>query len=424
MQLPSFRARRKTSHHSWHIPFVIISGGLLVRSELSTRIIIRHTLLFVLTFFSAAFTGTLFVGHTTNLPDDVILLSGDGFRLFLDMIIWEGVVFASSLLGFLTAHEFGHYFAAVRHRVVTTLPYFIPFPLSPIGTLGAVIRIKSRIENSRKMFDIGASGPVAGFIVALIILLYGFSTLPDPDYMQNFAGHDKLNEYISEYGTFPEEPITDRANNESEVMVLGNTLLFYLIASFFEDTPPMWELYHYPFLFAGWLGLFFTALNLLPVGQLDGGHILYTLIGYRRHRLVARGFFLLVMTLAGLGAIPLIRSLISGYDVPTALTSWVIWALISLFLIDRAFLKETVWTMAGWPTVLLMNVILLSLFDPTVFSGFTIWIFWALFIVFLVKIEHHPVPIEEPLTPGRKFLGWLCMIIFVLCISPNPIYLI
>jgi len=258
--------------------------------------------------------------------------------------------------------------------------------------------------------------------VALLILLYGFATLPEPDYMQNFAGHELLNEYIEKHGTFPDEPISDTGNREPDVMVLGNTLLFSLIASFFDDVPPMWELYHYPFLFAGWLALFFTALNLLPVGQLDGGHILYTLIGYRRHRMAARCFFLIVMTLAGLGAIPLIQTFLEGQNVPLILTSWLIWAVIALALISRGFRAEARWTFAGWIFVLLMDVILLILFDPTIFSGFTIWIFWALFIVFLVKIEHPPVPFEEPLTPGRKIIGWFCMIVFFLCISPNPIY--
>jgi membrane-associated protease RseP (regulator of RpoE activity) len=393
-----------------------------LNQDLRKRVIFRHSLLFILTFLSASLTGALFVGHTSGMPDDFVLFSGDGFRFYMDMVLWEGVLFASLLLGFLAVHEFGHYFAAMRHRISASLPYFIPFPISPIGTLGAVIRIRSQIYNSRHMFDVGAAGPIAGFITALIILLYGFATLPEPDYMQNFAGHELLNEYIERHGSFPDEPISDTGNREPDVMVLGNTLLFSVIASFFDDVPPMWELYHYPFLFAGWLGLFFTALNLLPVGQLDGGHILYTLIGYRRHRMVARGFFLVVMVLAGLGAIPMIQTILMDTDIPLTLTSWLIWALISLVLIGRGFGMDAAWVFGGWLFVLLSDMVLLVIFDPSIFSGFTIWIFWALFIVFLVKIEHPPVALEEPLTPGRKILGWICMVIFLLCISPNPIY--
>ncbi|MEX0680147.1 MAG: site-2 protease family protein [Balneolales bacterium] len=393
-----------------------------MHNELSLWIIFRHTLLFLLTFISVSVAGTLFVGHTAALPEGVDLLSGTGFYHLKEMVFWEGVLFAILLLGFLTVHEFGHYFAAVRHRITATLPFFIPFPLSPIGTLGAIIRIKSQIQDSIKMFDVGAAGPISGFIIALIILLYGFITLPDPDYMQNFTGHETLNEYISEHGSFPDKLVSDENNNQQEVMVLGNTLLFSLLASFFDNVPPMWELYHYPFLFAGWLGLFFTALNLLPVGQLDGGHILYTLTGYRRHRLIARIFFIAVMILAGLGAVPLIKTILAGYDVPLNLTTWIIWALLSLILMDRGFQRQKTWTFSGWAIVLFLTMFLLALFDSNRFSGFTIWIFWALFIVFLVRIEHPPVIDEHPLTPGRKILGWLCMIIFFLCISPNPIY--
>ncbi|MDG5766872.1 site-2 protease family protein [Balneolales bacterium ANBcel1] len=391
-------------------------------NELTGRILFRHLLLFVLTFISTSFTGAFFVGHTAGIPEGVILFSSEGLPYLMDMIFWEGVLFAVLLLGFLGVHEFGHYFAALRHRIHVTLPYFIPLPISPIGTIGAVIRIKSRIQHTRHMFDVGASGPIAGFIVALVILLYGFATLPDPDYLQNFGGHEAINEYIAEHGTFPDDPLAGENRSDIEVMTLGNTLLFSFIASFFDNVPPMWELYHYPFLFAGWLGLFFTALNLLPVGQLDGGHILYTLIGYRRHRLAARGFFVLVLTLAGLGAIPLINTLISGYDIPQTAVAWILWILIALLLLDRAFRHDIRWILGGLGVVLAGNLLLLRLFEPSVFSGFTIWIFWSLFIVFLVKIEHPPVVYEEPLTPGRKILGWLCMIIFFLCISPNPIY--
>ncbi|MDI6402671.1 site-2 protease family protein [Balneolaceae bacterium ANBcel3] len=386
--------------------------------------IFRHLSLFILTFVSSAFTGALFVGHTAGMPDDFVLFSSEGFQFYMGMVVWEGVLFASLLLGFLTVHEFGHYFAALRHRIHVTLPYFIPFPLSPIGTLGAVIRIKSTIQRSRHMFDVGASGPIAGFIVAVIILLYGFATLPEPEYLHNFAGHESINEYISEHGTFPDEPLIPENDQELEVMVLGNTLLFSFLASFFDHVPPMWEIYHYPFLFAGWLGLFFTALNLLPVGQLDGGHILYTLIGFKRHRIVARSFFVVVLILAGLGVIPLFKSILSDYSIPVTFTSWLLWAGMSLFLLDRAFHHTLSWILPAWIITLVSDVLLLFLFSPEVFSGFTVWIFWALFIVFLVKIEHPPVLFEEPLTKGRKILGWICMVLFILCISPNPIYFI
>lgn len=248
------------------------------KNKLDRRTILKHLGLFLLTVFFVTMTGANFVGL------DPVLFP---FALPNTTDIFRGLVFAGLLLGFLTFHEFGHYFAAVHHKVKVTLPYYIPIPLG-IGTLGAVIRIKERIRKMHQLFDIGASGPVAGFIVALVVLLVGFATLPEPDYVMNFAGHDELKEYVSEHGAYPEH-ITDRT--EQGVLTIGNTILYTALASMFDNVPPMWEMYHFPFLFAGWLGLFFTALNLMPVGQLDGGHILYSLIGYRRHRVVARLFF-------------------------------------------------------------------------------------------------------------------------------------
>lgn len=377
-------------------------------------------MLFALTFVSTAFTGTLFVGHTAQLPDPFTLSGMDGWMAFAGLMFWEGVLFAGLLLGFLAIHEFGHFFAARRHRVDTTLPYFIPMPISPIGTLGAIIRINSPIRYSGQLFDVGASGPVAGFIAALFILLIGFTTLPGPEYMANFADHEAINEYIAEHGTFPDEPVNDQTG--TEVLMLGNTLLFTFLASFFDNVPPMWELYHYPFLFAGWLALFFTALNLLPVGQLDGGHILYALIGYRRHRLVARLFFVAVVSLAGLGTIPLFELLLERYPLHEAFLARGLWFLLAGLLMKRAFHADLLWTAGGLLTVMVVNLTGLWIVDYELFSGYTIWLFWTLFIVFMVGIEHPPVLVEEELPVWKKVLGWLCLITFLLCISPNPIY--
>lgn len=402
---------------------LIAGGGVMAKKRKKEHSIYFHILLFLLTFLSVSVMGTLFVGHTASIPDQFNLFSAEGLLIYLDMMWVEGVLFAVLLLLFLGVHEFGHYFAARKHGIRVTLPYFIPMPLSPIGTLGAVIRIKERIYSTKRLFDIGASGPIAGFIVSIFLLIYGFSTLPGPEYMLNFGGHDNLHQYIEEHGQFPEEPLIE-AHNQQEVMILGNTLLFSFISSFFDNVPPMWELYHYPFLFAGWLGLFFTALNLMPVGQLDGGHILYSLLGYDRHIIAARCFFVVVMILAGLGAVPLLQHLFSIYELPAIFLSWVIWAIISLVLFEKAFNSDIKWALGAWTTVLTSNVFLLYAFEPGLFSGFTVWIFWAFFLVYFAKIEHPPMGYEKKLSFSRILLGWLCMIIFVLCISPTPIYFI
>ena len=138
--------------------------------EFDTKTILKHLGLFILTFASVSLVGAGFVGFSGSLfpflmPDTVDLL--------------RGVLFASLLLGFLGVHEFGHFFAAQYHKIKVTLPYFIPIPLG-IGTMGAVIRIKQKINDTKKMFDIGVAGPLAGFVVSLAVLIIGFSTLPDP----------------------------------------------------------------------------------------------------------------------------------------------------------------------------------------------------------------------------------------------------
>src|SRR5690606_7539618 len=116
----------------------------------------------------------------------------------------DGLLFGLSLLLFLTVHEFGHYFAARRHGIATSLPYYIPLPFVGVGTLGAVIRIREPIPSMRKLFDIGAAGPIAGFVVALGVLLYAFATLPPPTYMMDQLGHEELKAFIAQSGRFPE----------------------------------------------------------------------------------------------------------------------------------------------------------------------------------------------------------------------------
>jgi membrane-associated protease RseP (regulator of RpoE activity) len=172
------------------------------------------------------------------------------------------------VLGILTAHEFGHYFAAKYHRVPATLPYFMPFPLSPLGTLGAVIRMSPYIPTRRALFDIAAAGPIAGLVVALPVSFVGI--------------------YLSQ-----QVRLTGQ-----ESMILGDTLLFRAMEwVVFGARGENVDLMLHPAAFAGWVGLFVTALNLLPISQLDGGHINYALFG-RKSRLVAIFAFvaLLAMT--------------------------------------------------------------------------------------------------------------------------------
>jgi len=372
----------------------------------STGAIIKHTLLFVATFICVTFAGIMWVGQSANVDS-----------------IWqmwpEGALFAGLLLAFLGIHEFGHYFAAVYHKVKVSLPYFIPVPLG-IGTLGAVIRIEEQIRDTKKLFDIGISGPIAGFVVSLIILLYGFSTLPGPEFIENFDGHAEVITHINETGFFPENP--PQAEFEGANILLGNTILYSFLAGFFDNVPPMFEMYHYPFLFAGWLGLFFTALNLTPVGQLDGGHILYSLIGYEKHKKVARLIYGGILTLAGIEMIPFLTININEWMPGYGYSSLLIWTLIVFFLLGKAFHRELNWIL---PTLVLsVGLAFIYLFISSGFTqaGSLIWVFWSFFIAYFVKIEHPPVLFEQPLSPARRRMGWVSMAVFILCISPNPIY--
>ncbi|WP_441000845.1 site-2 protease family protein [Fodinibius sp. SL11] len=383
-----------------------------MQRTLDPKTVSKHLGLFLITVFTVSMVGAGFVGFEPSL-----------FPLGLPSLpdFYRGLLFAGLLLGFLGVHEFGHYFAAIYHQIKVTLPYFIPIPLG-IGTLGAVIRIKQKINDTYKMFDVGAAGPLAGFVVSLVVLLYGFSTLPDASYIQNFAGHESVKEYVVQHGTYPDSP---QQETNGTVLIVGNTLLYGFLASFFENVPPMFEMYHYPFLFAGWLGLFFTALNLTPIGQLDGGHILYSLIGFEKHKTVARIFFAVLITLGGIEAIPFIHLSLGEFAYPYGMLSWIIWGGILMMLLRKAFHNDFGWILPVFTASLCVTALyLFFIVGNLTTSGSLIWVFWSFFIAFFVGIEHPPALRERELDPTRKYLGWLCMAIFVLCISPNPLYLI
>lgn len=381
------------------------------RPDLKT--IAKHFGLFVLTFISVSFVSTFLVGklQSVDMLGSMIPIpeSGDLMR---------GVLFATLLLSFLTFHEFGHYFAAVYHKVRVTLPYYIPIPVG-IGTLGAVIRIKEQINETKKLFDIGAAGPIAGFIVSLIILMIGFTTLPEPEFLNEFGDHSEVIDYYYQNGVYPAEPELE----EGEMaFFFGDTPLYHFFSSLFEGAPPLWEIQHYPFLLAGWFGLFFTALNLMPVGQLDGGHILYSLIGYKKHRIVARLFFTFITILAGIEAVPLIYQYVIDYDTSFGILAWTIWTAVLFLVMQKAFHREQYWVASLLPASLISSGIYIYVIAANEEQESSlIWLVWTFFIAFVVKVEHPPVLIEKPLTPTRKVLGWLSMLIFVLCISLNPL---
>ena len=302
-----------------------------------------HIGLFLITFVTTTIAG---VQWTTGMagPYDVEHLLA-------------GLPYSISILFILTCHEFGHYFAAVYHKVKATLPYYIPFPPIPFflnfGTMGAVIRTKTPVPSKKAMFDIGVAGPIGGFVACLIVLVYGFTNVPGKEYL--LAIHP---DYFS----------PDFGKGEIN-LVFGNTLLFSFFKSIFispgQFFPPMSEVYHYPYLCVGWFGLFITAMNMIPIGQLDGGHIGYTLFGKVTHFKIAVVSFSILFVLGTLGLIESVLDVHIGF---------------------------------GW-------------------SG---WLFWALILYFVIKIEHPPIHDDTELDFKRKLIGWFSLFILVISFSPTP----
>jgi membrane-associated protease RseP (regulator of RpoE activity) len=377
-----------------------------------------HLLLFGLTLASTVYAGGQWVNRVLHYE-----AQGETVSLFFATVpmgwVVDGLRYALPLLGFLTVHEFGHYFAARHHRVKTSLPYYIPFPFNGIGNFGAVIRIRQAVPSTRKLFDIGVTGPLAGFVVALGALIYGFATLPPPEYLLDLPGHEALKAHIQQYGTFPSTPPDPGAG--AMVIVVGQTPLFWLMSQFFANVPPMYEVYHYPVLFAGWLGLFFTALNLLPVGQLDGGHVLYALLGAKWHRLLARGFVFLLLLSGGIGFIEELRPALYEMGPLWGRSAWPMLGAIYYGYLYRIFGGQHGYIVAVLGGLLAGVGAAALVGAPLLNYGYTGWLVWTLLIVFLVRVDHPPVVQEERLTPRRRVLGYLAIAIFILCFSIRPI---
>ncbi|MGA2668630.1 MAG: site-2 protease family protein [Ignavibacteria bacterium] len=295
--------------------------------------------LFVFTFFTTTMAGTAWLNID---PYDI-----SNFKY--------GLTYSILILFVLSCHEFGHYFAARIHKVKVTLPYYIPFPflfLNPFGTMGAVIRMQSPSRTKKALFDIGIAGPVAGFIASLLVLIWGMTHLPPFEYIYTMHP-DYMHTGIPTTG-----------------FSFGNTLLYWSLGKILTASPtlflpPMNEMYHYPFLCVGWFGLLVTALNLLPVGQLDGGHITYALLG-SKHAIVARIFFGFTLSMGLVGLLPFAGiNFLSNYSLAN-------------------------------------------------------WLVWALLIYFVIKVDHPPVYDPEPIGLRRQLWGWFALFMFVSSFTPVP----
>ncbi len=302
-----------------------------------------HIILFLATLFTTTVAGYEWVRGFSNKTE------------FSELIY--GLPYSLSILFVLGSHEFGHYFAAKIHKVKATLPFFIPFPsifgFLNFGTLGAVIKIKSPIPSKKALFDIGVAGPIAGFIASVILIMYGFTHLPGKEYL---------------LWIHPDYDLPTYGKN-GLALVFGDSLLFSFLREVFTSSkdfvPPMSEIYHYPYLCVGWFGFFVTAMNLIPVGQLDGGHIIYALFGEKKQYAISSVAMIFLIVFGVLGI------LITYLSLPLNI---------------------------GW-------------------SG---WLFWAVILFFVIKVKHPPIYDDALLDRKRRIIGYLTIAIFIVCFIPAP----
>ncbi|MFH0824177.1 MAG: site-2 protease family protein [Pseudomonadota bacterium] len=253
-------------------------------------------------------------------------LYGEGPLEFSADFFIRGLWFSVPLMFVLLMHEMGHYLAGRLHNLNVTLPYFLP-AMPPVGTFGAFIKIRSLITNRNMLMDVGASGPLAGSIAAMPLLIAGL-------YHSKIAPHPEQAEFLS----------------------LGSSLILELLVYMrFGEFSSNLTISLHPTAMAAWFGLFVTALNLLPIGQLDGGHVVYALFGPRAARVVSYGAFAVL--------------------IPLGIMTW-----------------------PGW------------------------LVFGALLVFLGLK---HPPPLDPatPLQRGRRIMGWVCILLFILTFIPVPIQL-
>ncbi|MFQ5787666.1 MAG: site-2 protease family protein [Thermodesulfobacteriota bacterium] len=270
--------------------------------------------------------------------------------------ISSGLAFSVALLFILGTHEMGHYIYGKKYGVDITPPYFIPAPpiISPIGTFGAFIKIKSPISTKRALFDIGIAGPIAGILAAIPVIVIGI----------------RLSSVIETTDNSLEHGIT-----------LGSPLIFSFIAdSIVGKIPEGYDLLLHPVAFAGWIGLFVTALNLIPAGQLDGGHITYAIFSNKWHRR-ASILIIFVLLIFGIGTQPIAQYFQSYFD-STTFSSYK---------------------------------------DLVIFEGWGGWVMWAALLTFL-GTKHPPTLYDEIQLDGRrKFMSLVALMVFIGCFTPMPI---
>jgi len=284
-----------------------------------------NVLLFAVTAISTfvvGFSWSIGYKYAELFSQDPDMVPDPGMILNPEIVVLS-LIYTVVLLGILLGHELGHFLACQHYRIDATLPYFIPAP-TLIGTMGAFIKIRSPITKKRQLFDIGIAGPLTSFILSLPAIVLGL--------------------FLSKaVPSFPDE----------ESILFGDPLIFKWVGSlFFKGTPESFDIVPHPIAFAGWVGILVTALNLFPVGQLDGGHVVYALFGKKSLKLAPY---------------------IIGIFVVLGIFFWI-----------------------GW-------------------------FVWALLIYFLGLKHPHILDEDIPLSPNRKLLSALVLIIFIVSFTPEPI---
>ncbi len=304
-----------------------------------------HGLLLLLTLLTTLIVGArLEYNFLHNLPafnlqDDALPMFPLGWILHDPKNLLLGVPFAGTLMAILLAHEMGHYVFCMRYGVDATLPFFIPAP-TLIGTLGAFIRIKSPIRSREALFDIGIAGPIAGFVVATIVLL--------------------LSMFLSK----PMSPATPPSDVQFGMPLIFQFMYWFVGLLRGPWHAPLSHLALHPTAIAAWVGMFATALNLLPGGQLDGGHIVYA-VWPRAHRHIG--------------------NLVIGILLPLGFV---------------AIFREKGWLGNSW-------------------SGWAGWLVWVVFIA-LSGLRHPIVPAYPGVGSRRKWLALVALAMFVVTFVPEP----
>src|SRR5215213_4507141 len=322
----------------------------------SSRLYI-NVILFILTVISAMLT-------RMNIPPEAIPADGSLPITVLLRYIFTGWPFALSMMGILFAHEMGHYLACRYYKVPATLPFFIPAPfLSPLGTLGAFIAMRGIPKNKRVLFDVGVAGPLAGLVIAIPVLFIGLSLShlgpvePPPPGMSGLLEGNSIFYLLSKFMVFGEllpKPVS----------MGGLSPAMYWLQYFFTGQPIPFngvDVQLHSVALAGWAGLLVTALNLVPVGTLDGGHVVYGLFGEKARRIF-----------------------------PVA-----IGALIVLSFLPVLFTLS---------------------FGAFNFS----WLLWIFILFWLGNVRTQPLDDITPLDGKRRAIGFFMLLVFVLLFTPIP----